>query len=201
MNPMNRVRRAGQAAYLAAAAGLVALITISLFLAGGQPLGAINDLSLLVMTFAIAPIMLGFYELGGRAPLAAARSSLALGIGSVLAWCVVQVAVIAGFVTFDYEHGAIGWFAVEAIAVALIGAWLAGANTLAGAWLGTLLRWLGLLSGLGFIVFGLGLLLGGVNHPLTYLGGIGYQLLFPVWAWLLGRTLSRRSAAAPASPA
>jgi predicted outer membrane lipoprotein len=34
------------------------------------------------------------------------------------------------------------------------------------------------------------MLLGGVNHPLTYLGGIGYQLLFPAWAYLLGRLLT-----------
>jgi hypothetical protein len=197
----DQVRRAGQSAYLVAVMGIVALVTISLFLPIGQPFGTINDLSLLVMTLAIAPVMLGFYDLGGRAPLTAARLSLAVGSASVLAWSIVQAAMIAGLVTFDYEHGATGGFAVEVVAVALIGAWLAGANALAGGWLGTVPRWLGVLGGLGFIVFAAGLLLGGVNHPLTWLGGVGYQLLFPVWAFLIGRLISRRVALAAGSPA
>jgi hypothetical protein len=200
MNSVDQVRRAGQAGYIAAAAGLVALVTISLFLTVGQPFGTINDLSLLVMTLAIGPLMVGFYELGGRAPLAAARFSLAVGIAAVLAWSVIQAAMIAGLVTFDYDHAATGGFAAEAIALVLIGAWLVGANGLAGDWLGTLPRWLGVVGGLGFIVFAAGLLLGGINHQLTYLGGIGYQVLFPVWAYLLGRALSRRSVATSGSP-
>jgi hypothetical protein len=201
MDASNRVDRAAQAAYVAAAAGVIALVTIALFFTVGQPFGTINDLSLLVMTLAIAPIMLGFYELGGRAPLAAARFSLAVGLGAVLAWCLIQAAMIAGVVTFDYEHAATGAFAAETIALVLIGAWLTGASALAGRWLDAISRWLGVISGLGFIVIGVGMLLGGVNHPLTYLGGLGYQLVFPVWAWLLGRTLSRRPPTASGSPA
>ena len=39
-----------------------------------------------------------------------------------------------------------------------------------------------------------GLLLGGVNHPLTYLGGVGYQIVLPGWAWLLSRVFRQRAA-------
>jgi hypothetical protein len=71
-----------------------------------------------------------------------------------------------------------------------MGMWLSGANLLAGAWLTPPVRWLGVVAGIGFILFGLGVLLGGVDHPLTYAGGIGYQILFPIWAFVLGRRLT-----------
>jgi hypothetical protein len=173
--------------YVVAGAGLVAAVTIGLFFPIGQPWGTINDAALAVMTLALAPVMLASYELGGRTPLLPARLALAGGIASILAWCFVQAAMILGFVAFDYTNGATGAFAVESILVMLIGAWLIGAPLLAGPWLPSLHRWLGVVSGLGFIGLGLGLLLGGTTHPLTYLGGVGYQLAFPVWGYLMAR--------------
>ena len=196
----NRVTRAAQAATVAAAAGLVALVCIALFFTIGQPFGTLNDLALLVMTGAIAPMMLGSYELGGVTPLWPARFSLAAGIGACLVWAVVQAAMIAGLVTFDYETGGgTGAFLVENVALIVIGLWLAGAPLLAGPWLPTRPRWLGALSGVGFFLTGLGLILGGVDHPLTWIGGIGYQVLFPIWAWLVAGVF-RAKAKAPLSP-
>ena len=186
----SRVRNATQAAYTVAIAGAVGLVTIGLFFSVGQPFGTLNDVALLVMTLAIAPIMLGSYELGGVTPLWPARISLAGGIGAVLVWSGVQLAMIAGLITFDYQTGATGWFAVEAVALLVIGGWLTGAPLLAGPWLPPLLRWLGAASGAGVVIFGLGLLLGGVNHPLTYVGGVGYQVALPIWGYFLGRLLS-----------
>ena len=191
MDGSRRVERARTAAYVAAVSGLAALVTIALFFAVGQPFGTLNDASLLVMTLALAPVMLGFYELGGRTPIGPARLSLAVGIGAVIAWSIIQAAMIVGVVHFDYDHAATGWFAAESVALVVIGMWLAGATVLAGPWLTPLLRWLGAFCGLEFVLIAGGLLLGGVNHPLTYLGGLGYQLLFPAWAYLLGRRLAR----------
>jgi hypothetical protein len=37
------------------------------------------------------------------------------------------------------------------------------------------------------VLSGVGLLLGGASHPLTYLGGIGYTFLFPIWGLVMGR--------------
>ena len=184
------VRVAAQAAYLIAIAGLVALVAIGLFFADISAFGPVNDLALLAMTLALAPVMLGFYELGGRTPTGLARLALVSGIAAVIGWSVLQALMIGGAVSFDYERGATGAFAGEAVAVVVMGMWLSGANLLAGAWLTPLVRWLGVVAGIGFILFGLGLLLGGVSHPLTYAGGIGYQILFPIWAFLLGRRLT-----------
>lgn len=184
------VRIAAQAAYLIAIAGLVALVAIGLFFAGIAAFGPVNDLALLVMTLALAPVMFAFYELGGRTPIGLARLALTSGIAAVVGWSVLQALMIGGAVSFDYERGATGAFAAEAIAVLVMGMWLAGANLLAGAWLPPLARWLGVVAGIGFILFGPGLLVGGVSHPLTYAGGIGYQIVFPIWGLVLGRLLT-----------
>lgn len=48
---------------------------------------------------------------------------------------------------------------------------------------------LGTLNDILLLVFGLGLLHGGATDPLTFAGGIGYQILFPVWAFLFARLL------------
>lgn len=196
MIDLNRVRRASRSATVAGVAGLIAFGLIILFFTVGQPFGTLNDLALLVMTLAIGPVMLGFYELGGRTPLVPARLALASGLGAIAIWSIAQAAMIAGFVSFEYDRAATGAFAVEAVTEILIGGWLAGAPLLAGPWLPTPLRWLGAACGVGFIVFGIGQLLGGVYHPLTILGGLGYQIAFPIWALLIGRLLARRVASA-----
>lgn len=182
------VRRAAVAAYVVAGAAAVGLVTIALFFWIGQPWGTINDLALLVMTLALAPLMLPFYELGGWTPTPLARIAQASGWIAVLAWSVLQALMIAGVVTFDYRHAATGIFALQCVALGVIGLWVAGANQLAGPWLNWV-RWLGVLSGLGFVGPAIGLLLGGMDQPVTYLGGIGYEIILPIWAFLMARLL------------
>jgi hypothetical protein len=183
------VRRAAVAAYVVAAAGLVAMVTIFLFFAIGQPWGTLNDTALLVATAAIPPLMLAFWELGGLTPTPLALVAQVSGWVAVLVWCVAQALFIAGVIDFDYEGAATGWLAVESVALIAIGLWIAGANLLAGSWLNSI-RWFGVAAGLGFVLLPIGMLLGGVNHPLTYAGGVGYSIVLPVWAFLMGRHLT-----------
>jgi hypothetical protein len=183
------VRRAAAAAYVVAAAGLVAMVTILLFFAIGQPWGTLNDTALLVATAAIPPLMLAFWELGGLTPTPLALVAQVSGWVAVLVWCVAQALFIAGVIDFDYEGAATGWLAVESVALIAIGLWIAGANLLAGSWLNSI-RWFGVAAGLGFVLLPIGMLLGGVNHPLTYAGGVGYSIVLPVWAFLMGRHLT-----------
>jgi hypothetical protein len=194
-----RVAAGATAATVVAVSGLVALVAIGLFFSAGQPFGTINDLALLVMTVSLGPVMLAHYELGGVVPLWPARLSLAGAAIAVAGWALVQLAMIVGLVTFDYEHGASGAFAVEVALQVVIGAWIGGASLLAGRWLPLPVRSLGVVAGAGTIVMSIGLLLGGVNHPLTYAGGLGYQVVLPVWAFLLARVF-RRSAGQATAP-
>jgi hypothetical protein len=183
------LRRAAMAAYLIAAAGLVATVTIILFFAIGQPWGTLNDIALLVATAVIPLLMLAFWELGGLTPTPLALLAQVSGWIAVIVWCIVQGLFIAGVLDLDYDHPATGGLAVEAVAMIVIGLWIAGANLLAGGWLNSI-RWFGVAAGLGFVLVPIGLILGGVSHPLSYAGGIGYSIVFPVWAFLMGRHLS-----------
>jgi hypothetical protein len=167
----------------------VAIVTIVLFFQIGQPWGTLNDTALLVVTAAIPLLMLAFWELGGLTPTPLALVAQVSGWIAVAVWCVVQALMIAGALTFDYEHAATGGLRVEAVAFIVIGLWVAGANLLAGSWLSSI-RWLGVAAGLGFVFLPIGLILGGVDHPLTYVGGIGYSIVLPVWAFLMGRHLT-----------
>ena len=118
------VSRAAVAAYFVSAAAVVGLVTIALFLAIGQPWGTINDLALLVMTLALAPLMLAFYELGGWTPTPLARLAQASGWLAVLIWSVSQLLMITGVATFDYRRAATGVFALQTVALIVIGLWV-----------------------------------------------------------------------------
>ena len=183
------VRRAAVAAAVAAAAGLAAAVTIILFFSAGQPWGTLNDIALLVMTAAIPVLMLAFWELGGLTPTPLALGAQVSGWSATIAWCVIHALFIAGAVDFDYERAASGALAIESVALIVIGLWIAGANLLAGPWL-DVIRWFGVAAGIGFVLLPIGILLGGVNHPLTYAGGVGYSIFFPVWAFLMRRHLA-----------
>jgi len=183
------VDRAVVAAYVVAAAGLVAAVTIILFFAIGQPWGTLNDTALLVLTAAIPVLMLAFWELGGLTPTPLALAAQISGWTAVVIWCMVQALMIAGTLTFDYDAAATGGLAIEAVALIVIGLWIAGANLLAGSWLNSI-RSFGVAAGLGFVILPIGLIMGGVDHPLTYAGGVGYSIVLPVWAFLMGRHLT-----------
>jgi hypothetical protein len=183
------VRRAVVAAYVAAGAGLVAAVTIVLFFAMGQPWGTLNDTALLLMTAAIPALMVAFWELGGLTPTPLALAAQVSGWIAVIVWCVVQALMIVGALTFNYNAPATGGLLIEAVMLIVIGLWISGANLLAGPWLNSI-RWFGIAAGLGFVLLPIGLIAGGVDHPLTYAGGVGYSIVFPVWAFLMGRHLS-----------
>ena len=69
------------AGYVVAVAGVVGLASVWLTQSAGNPGGTVNDIALLVMVGAFAPLMLAFYELGGRTPLRLAQLAQTLG------WC------------------------------------------------------------------------------------------------------------------
>ena len=191
-----RITRIGSwAGYIVAGSGAVGLVAIALFFSVGQPWGTLNDISLLVMFAAVAPLMLSFYELGGRTPTALAQLAQSVGWIATIVFCSTQALLIGGFVVFDYYHGATGAFAVGTLAWAYIGAWVAGANLLAGPWLNWI-RWLGVIAGVGGLVMAFGLLVGGVDTGWTYLGGVGYQVVLPIWAFLMARLLGAHRPAA-----
>ena len=90
------------AGWVVGGAGLVALVTIGLFVWIGQPFGLINYLALIAMTAAIPFLMLAFWELGGLTPTPLALVAQATGWLAAAAWCVTQLLYVAGVVDIDY---------------------------------------------------------------------------------------------------
>lgn len=185
------VRRAAIAGYVIGAAGLVALVTIGLFFWIGQPWGTINDLALVIMTGAIPFLMLAFWELGGLTPTPLALVAQVGGWLAAGVWCVTHLLFVGGVVDIDYSAAATGAFAVEAVALIVIGLWIGGANLLAGPWLNQM-RWVGVVTGAGVAVYAIGTLVSGGEGMLVYIGGLAYLVLLPVWALMISRYLARR---------
>ena len=181
------------AGWVVAIAGAGVLVTALLHQSLGPPWGDLNDWFLLVMIAGLAPLMLSFYELGGRTPLRLAQLAQVLGWASVITWCVLQKLVIFNVLAFEIDVPASGWFAVGSLALGYIGLWIAGANLLAGPWLPPI-RFVGLAAGLAMALFATGLLIGGVDSGWTWLGGLGTMVVVPVWAVLMAGLLGRLSA-------
>jgi hypothetical protein len=188
------VRRASIAGWVIGAAGLAAFVFVLLFIWFGQPFGLFNDLARIVMTAAIPILMLAFWELGGLTPTPLAFVAQASGWLACAVWCVTHLLFVAGVVSIDYSEPATGAYAVEAVALVVIGLWIAGANLLAGPWL-PLLRWFGVLTGVGLALYAIGTILNGADGALVYIGGLAYLDLLPIWGLLMGRFLGRRDAA------
>ncbi|MCI0610160.1 MAG: DUF4386 domain-containing protein, partial [Anaerolineae bacterium] len=55
------------------------------------------------------------------------------------------------------------------------------------------LAWLGMVAGIGYVLVTTGFILGGPNHPLTYVGGLASIIGYPAWAIWLGRVFLRPS--------
>jgi len=183
------VRRASIAGLVVGVAGIIAVVAIGLWFWIGQPYGTINDLALIVMTAAIPFLMLAFWELGGLTPTPLALLAQVTGWLACATWCITHVLWLAGVVTIDYETSATGAYAVEAIAVIVVGLWIAGANLLSGPWL-TGVRWFGVLTGLGIVLAGIGMFVAGSVETLV-VGGVAYLVMLPVWGLLMWRFLGR----------
>ena len=192
-NTREIVRRASVAGWVVGVGGLVALVTIGLFFWVGQPFGLVNDLALIAMTAAIPFLMLAFWELGGLTPTPLALVALASGWLATAVWCVTHLLFVAGVVSIDYSVPATGAYAVEAVALIVVGLWIAGANLLAGPWL-TSVRWFGVVTGAGLVLFAIGTIVNGSEGTLVYIGGLAYLVLLPIWGLLMGRFLGRRAA-------
>jgi hypothetical protein len=187
------LRRAVVGACVVGAAGVVALITILLFLSVGQPWGTLNDLALIVMTAAIPFLMLAFWELGGLTPTPLARMAQFTGWLAAGAWCLTHLLFVIGVVDINYDLPATGAYALEAVALIVIGLWIAGANLLAGPWL-TAFRWFGVAAGLGVVLFAVGTLVGDKDSLPVYVGGVFYLAVLPLWALGMAFYLVRRNA-------
>ena len=173
--------------FVSGISAILALVFVAIFFAGVPVFGPLNDIALLVMALAAFPVI---HWLGGGRPLTwVADAGLA-------AWSVLQALMIVRLVDYDYQTGRSWAFVVSSLGLAVFGGALV-AILLTGAPVSGALKWIGIVAGVGFVVMGVGIPTFGTFSPLTYVGGLGWQLGWPVFAIWLARNLVVAGTSAP----
>lgn len=186
-------RTTAQIAITIAITAVISIITLALLYTGLPIFGPINDLTNAVGGLLSALLVWQFHALlRERAPTAAIFFSLAAWIGSL------AIIINSVLVAFGYMHWMTGGM-YTAIGYGLIGIWLLALHRQFGLQesLPSGILKLGVIAAIAML-FGLlagPLLASGVNlatNPVTgiaYLGAAVGWLLYPVWCWLVGRSI------------
>jgi hypothetical protein len=165
--------------FVSGIAAILALVFIAIFFAGVPIFGPLNDIALLVMALAAFPVV---HWLGGGRPVTwVAHAGLAT-------WSVLHALMIVRLVDYDSQTGRSWALVVSSLGLAVFGGALV-AILLTGAPVSGILRWIGIVAGAGFVVMGVGIPAFGTFSPLTYVGGLAWQLGWPVFVVWLARNL------------
>ena len=186
MNKNSLFRFAGWSAYVSAAATIFGFVTLITFFIVGDPFGIMNDVSSVVIVLSALPVLFSLYQLHRSAFPAANLTALVIGVIATLSAAVVQTIFILTRKTFgDTVTISYGIFGVSLV--------IYGCLALADKMLPRGLAWFGIVAGIGYVLVITGFIVGGPNHPLTYVGGLSSIIGYPTWAIWLGRVLLRSS--------
>jgi len=181
-------RFAGWSAYLSAAATIIGFITLILFFSVGQPFGTINDVSSIIIALAILPVLFVLHKLHRTFAPAVSLGALIIGIVSALTAALLQTLFVFKVIPGDLSGEIVTVaFGVFGIALVLFN-YLVYSNK---SFSPKFAIW-GIVAGAGYAVVALGFLLGGQDHPLTYVGGLAAIVAYPVWAIWFGKLLLSR---------
>jgi hypothetical protein len=186
MNQSSSFHLAGWSAYLTAIATIIGFVTLIAFFMVGEPYGTINDVSSVVIALSALPVLYSLYQLHRSAAPSISLTAVIIGVIAALNAAVLQIILITtgntygNAVTLSY-----GVFGLSLV----IFSYLALTDKL----LPRGLAWFGILAGIGYVVVNAGFILGGENHPLTYVGGLASIIGYPTWAIWLGRVFLKAS--------
>lgn len=183
MSNNNLFRLAGWSAYLSAIATILGFVTIIAFFMVGAPFGKINDVISVIGSLVIIPILLALHHLHRSHVPAASLGALLIGMIAMLVAATLQTLLV--FKAITYEQTAV----TVPSAYGVVGLSLITYNYLAYAneTLPRKLAGWGIVAGFGYVLVIMGFILGGQNHPLTYIGGLASVIAYSVWAIWLGR--------------
>jgi hypothetical protein len=190
---MNWTQLASPAAYLSGIVAILALIAIGIFFAGVKPFGPINDLLLGTMGLLMIPIAIGLNQI--EPPGTLRTLAMIVGIVAMLGLAAHQILLVTGKVKINnYDRITEPTLAFMQIAFGVIGLWLIAVNFFARnlTLLPSGLMIVGYLAGAGFVLMPVAYWRVGMQHPLTYMTGILWQIGFPIWAIWLGNVLGTR---------
>jgi len=178
-------RFAGWSAYLSAVTTIIGFITLILFFSVGQPFGTINDVSSISIALAILPVLFVLHKLHHTSAPTLSLGALIIGIVSALIAALLQTLFVFKIIPGDPSSE------IVTVAFGVFGISLATFNYLAysnKSLFPKLAIW-GIVAGAGYALVALGFLLGGQDHPLTYVGGLAAIIAYPVWAIWFGKLL------------
>ena len=174
----------------AAALTIGSVVTLGVFYAAGEPWGTINDGITIALAVATVPIAIGLAR--------QSRHSALLDLGAVadLAGAITTIGfttlLIARTMTFEAS------LPFVLTGQGLIGCWLVLVGIVSWSVPGTRrLAAFGVVGGVGLVLSVLGFAIGGIEHPLTIVGGVVGLLGTVGFYALLGR---RPAAALPHGP-
>lgn len=186
-------RLAGWASILSMVSTLLSLTTY-IWLATTGDWGPFADLSSFVWVAFTIPVILALHViLRSQAP-ALSLAAATIGILSLLVAGIFQALLVTGVLTYEQQSP------IVISATGTFGIWLVVASYLAmrGKVLPLGLTWVGLITGAGFLLLGVGFWVGGQQSPLTYAGAIATFLGSPIWAIWLGVWILRSRSPQPA---
>ena len=194
MTSSNYLRFAGWAAIVSAAATLLMVVTA--ILSSALKLGNTFSVVVLILMALMIVVALALHLILSPQVQSLSLGAASIGILAMLVTAVAHILLMAGILTQE-QFNTTG----EGIGPAGIGLWLLLVNYLAllGKALRRGLTWVGLIAGLGYLMSGVGALIGGLaggpQNPLSSVGPLGIFFVYPIWAIWLGRGLLAQSRA------
>ncbi len=178
-------RFAGWCAYLSAAATIIGFVTLLLFFSVGQPFGTINDVSSIIIALTILPVLFVLHKLHRAFAPVVSLWALIIGIVSALIAALLQTLFVFKVIPGDLSGKIVTVaFGVFGIALVLFNYLVYSSTSFSPKFA----IW-GIVAGAGYAVVALGFLLGGQDHPLTYVGGLAAIVAYPVWVLWFGKLL------------
>lgn len=171
---------------MSAGATIFGFVTLITFFIVGDPFGIMNDVSSVLIVLSALPVLFALHQLHRSAAPTGSLIALIIGVlGGLSAAIFATITIITRKTTYgDPVSLSYGVFGLSLV--------LYGCLALTDKLLPRGLAWFGIVAGIGYILVITGFILGGENHPLTYIGGLAAIIGYPTWAIWLGRRLLSR---------
>lgn len=195
MIPSEIFRYAGWSAYISASASILGFVFLAAFFSAGQPFGTLNDFfGSILLGLSMMPLAFALERVYMQGNVALTRVVLVTGLVGMTLLVIAGATVILktfAWINFPEPTPGTGPFGIGLIGPVVIGLWLIFVSYLglASPALPNLLNWIGITAGAGFGITLIGFILGGQNHPMTWIGGLAAGIAYPIWAIWLGNLL------------
>lgn len=179
------VQNTSLALNISAIISLVTAITGILFFTVGKPFGTITDASSVFQMLSLIFVAFTLYYLLRSEAATISLVATTIGILGMLVVAVLQTLLVLDI--FTYEQVTIG----VTLASGGIGIWLILQNIVAlrGKLYKTAICWIGIVVGVGYLLFVVGFFTGGLESLVFGIGASIVYYVYPVWAFWLARAI------------